>query len=155
MAKKHDKEPTERARTGRPTKLTPETQARIVDAIRDGMTYETACALSSITYSTFRNWIIAGENTGDGIYYEFLQSVKKANAEAEAELVQRIKSAGQREWQANAWILERRYPDRWGRRDRTEAVTTNFNIDLETLTDEQLARLANGESITAVLGAQG
>lgn len=137
---------------GRPSKLTPEVQERLVSAIRQGLKYDTACALAGISYYTMRNWVIAGEGAADGIYFNFLTALKKAEAEAEQDLVKSIKDAGKREWQANAWILERRHPERWARRERSENVTVN--IDLDQLTDEQLTRIANGESVSSVLGDQ-
>lgn len=138
---------------GRPCKLTPEVQERLLTAIRQGLKYDTACALAGITYHTMRNWMIAGESTKDGIYFNFFTALKKAEAEAEEELIKSIRNAGHREWQANAWILERRYPERWARRERSENVT--INVDLDQLTDDQLTRIANGESVSIVLGDQG
>ena len=39
---------------GRPTKLTPERQNRLVEAIQAGNYYKVACAAAGIDYSTFR-----------------------------------------------------------------------------------------------------
>lgn len=51
------------------------------------------------------------------------------------------------QWQAMAWLLERQFPDDFGRRDRVE----NLNIDLSLLSDEQLERISNGENVQLVL----
>ena len=43
------------------------------------------------------------------------ESMKKADAEREAALVTRIMRASDNTWQAAAWLLERRYPDRYAK----------------------------------------
>ena len=49
----------------------------------------------------------------------FLSATKKALAEGEAALVGEIRRAASepRHWTAAAWLLERRNPKAWGRRD--------------------------------------
>jgi hypothetical protein len=43
-----------------------------------------------------------------------------ARATEETRLVAYVASAASKNWRAAAWILERRYPDRWGRGQREE-----------------------------------
>lgn len=43
------------------------------------------------------------------------EALKKADAEREAALVTRIMRASDKSWQAAAWLLERRYPDRYAK----------------------------------------
>lgn len=43
------------------------------------------------------------------------EAMKKADAEREAALVSRIMRASDDTWQAAAWLLERRYPDRYAK----------------------------------------
>jgi transposase len=50
----------------------------------------------------------------DTLAAAFCQAIKKALAEFEAEAVANVRRGGQN-WQASAWILERRWPLRWGR----------------------------------------
>ena len=106
---------------GRPSKLDTTTQQKFLDAVREGLPYSTACALAGIAETTLHNWRLKGEQDPDSPYFEFLRSVKEAEAEAEAANVKRIRSAADNgQWQAAAWILERRHPDKWGRTDRQE-----------------------------------
>jgi hypothetical protein len=49
-------------------------------------------------------------------YVEFSNAVEKAMAEAEVAGVNAIVVAAARHWQAAAWMLERKHPERWGRR---------------------------------------
>lgn len=53
-------------------------------------------------------------------FLQFLQAVKQAQAEAEVKAVELITLAGQKTFKALAWRLERKFPERWGRRSRHE-----------------------------------
>lgn len=103
---------------GRPTKLTPEVQERICQAIRAGNYYESACAYAGIAYSTFREWMVKGEKAKSGKYREFMEAIKKAEYEAEVRMVAMWQKHMPDNWQAIATFLERRYPDRWGKKDQ-------------------------------------
>lgn len=113
-------------REGRPSKLTPEVRERLLDAIRSGVTYEVACSHAGIAYSTLRNWVTAAEQgAGDPIKLELLDALKKAEADAEVTCIARIREAATGgQWQAAAWLLERRHPERWARRDRVDQQHT-------------------------------
>jgi hypothetical protein len=47
----------------RPSKLTPETTAKSVQAIELGATFGHACRYAGIGYPTLRNWIIAADRS--------------------------------------------------------------------------------------------
>jgi hypothetical protein len=75
-------------RMGRPTKLTPEIQERIVGLIRDGNAGETAAEAVGVRAATFYEWLARGEGTHsrddpDGIYADFADAVTLARADAE------------------------------------------------------------------------
>ena len=119
--------PTNYKGTGRPTKLTPELQDIICKYISDGNYLYTACAAVGITKTTYLHWLERAEredNNGGGIYNDFVIAVKSAEAEAEQKLVSvvREKAINGKEWLPAMTLLERRHPDRWGRKDRT-AIT--------------------------------
>ena len=104
---------------GRRTKLTPDVQKRVVEAIRAGNYKEVAARYAGIGESTFYEWLKRGASHRVG-YVEFAEAVKNAEAEAEVRDVALIEKAAMENWTAAAWRLERRYPDRWGRRERHE-----------------------------------
>jgi hypothetical protein len=104
---------------GRPTKLTPQVQRRICAAIKAGNYASIAARAAGITEATFHNWMKAGEEQGAGEFFDFFESVKKAEADREVELVKLVKLNALENWQAAMTMLERLHPDRWGRRDRT------------------------------------
>jgi transposase len=111
---------------GRPTKLTPALQDKIVQAIRAGNYMETAAAYAGIHKDTLYAWLKRGarERSPHSPYRQFSDAVEKALAEAEVRDVALIAKAAEREWQAAAWRLERKFPDRWGRRERVQATVT-------------------------------
>jgi len=128
------KKPSTR-KTGRPTKLTPEIQEIIVSTIRVGAYQVTAQMRAGIGATTFHEWMLKGEE-GEEPYADFAKAVKLAEADSEAQRIARIARAGtgiqadidpddpdaprewiiRPQWQADAWYLERRYPERYGKR---------------------------------------
>lgn len=111
----------------RPTLLTQEVQMLVVASLRNGNYRRVAARLAGISERTLYNWEERGE-TGEEPYASFLQAMKSAEAESEAELLTEIRGAqpaipgeggrGADIWQAKAWIMERRWPSRWGGRVR-------------------------------------
>lgn len=96
--------------------FTPETREKIVNALRAGNYRVAACKFAGISDETFRRWFNAGKR-GEPGYVDFVEQVKQAEAQAEASLVATIRKAAGDHWQAAAWLLERKYVTRWGRRD--------------------------------------
>ena len=140
---------------GRPTKLTPELQTNICQYIADGNYISTACQAVGITPQCLFDWQERAEKeaeNGGGIYFDLIQAMKVAEAKQEAKIAERLVGAampGERkrvvrtdadgnktieitetggEWLAAATYLERRHPDRWGRRERHD-----INIEQKSL----------------------
>jgi transposase len=123
---------------GRKTKLTQEVAGKITSAVRAGNFLYTAAEFAGISKTTLFRWLQRGETDTRGIYRSFRDALKQANAEADIRLGQIILNAAADSWQAAAWIRERRWPKRWGRRD-----THNVNVkQLDQLIEAELARLA-------------
>ena len=138
---------------GRRTKLTPELIEQAAKLISQGNYAQTVFQMLGIPESTWYGWLQRGrESERRNIYSEFSEAVKKAEAAAELRAVSGIVAAGRRNWTAFAWYLERKYPDRWGRRDKIQQEISgpggepvSVAVDLSVLTDEELRSL---ESIT-------
>jgi hypothetical protein len=62
-----------------------------------------------------------------------------ARATEETRLVAYVASAASKNWRASAWLLERRYPERWSRRDRDAPVGVAAD-DAAFLEVDELAR---------------
>lgn len=121
---------------GRPTKLTPELQEEICKAIRAGNYIETAAAFAGISKNTLYDWMKRGAREKERLaknprakvkkseapFVDFSDAVEKALAAAEVRDVMLIGKAAETQWQAAAWRLERKFPDRWGRKERLEVA---------------------------------
>lgn len=130
---------------GRKTKLTPAIQARIVEVIAAGNYLETAAAHAGINKQTLHKWLSWGERQGRGLYKQFAEAVRKAQADSETRDVLLISKAAQEgAWQAAAWMLERKHPARWARRDRLD-VNASGSIVHTHLTRSDLAKLSDDE----------
>jgi hypothetical protein len=94
----------------RKSKLTPQVQEMIVEALRVGAIHEHACQYAGISTAAMYNWLQWGEQ-GRHPYVEFLEAVKKAESRAVIGWLAQIEAAAREgSWQAAAWKLERRYP---------------------------------------------
>lgn len=129
-------------RPGRPTKLTPALQAKVVEAIRAGNYIETAAAYAGVSKVTLYDWMRRGNEQKSGRFREFLNAVEKALGDSEARDVALIGKAAGEDWKAAAWRLERRFPDRWGRREKHELSGPKGGpvevVSLAHLSDEEL-----------------
>lgn len=97
------------ARPGPRGKYTPEAVQAICDALRLGLTRADACVHGGISDETFARWLRQ--------HVEFMENVKKAELQAKMSRVARITQAGKNgTWQADAWVLERKYPDEFGQK---------------------------------------
>ena len=151
----------------RPTKLTPEIQETIVNAVKLGNYIETAAALAGIHKSTLYDWMKRGAREAERLdktpsakprkkelpYLEFSDALTRALAYAESRDVEMIDKAAIEDWRASAWRLERRNSERWGKKDKVTAdlshsgkdggpIETNSKFDLSNLSDEELQLLA-------------
>ncbi len=151
---------------GRPLKITSEIQAKIVDAIKAGNYIETAAAYAGIHKSTLYDWLKRGEREKQRVagtkkkiakkeeaFVIFSDAVEKALADAEVRDVMLIAKAAQVDWKAAAWRLERKFPDKWGRKDRVDAevkhsgqIDSNQKVDLSALSVEELRAIAGIET---------
>lgn len=103
-------------KVGRPSKLTPEIRDKIVEMLKIGNYIETVCEFVDINKSTYYMWLKQAEvSTRSTKYSKFRDAVRKAMAFAEARDVAIIARAAEKDWRAAVWMLERRYPERWGK----------------------------------------
>ncbi len=115
--------PPEPKPAGRPSKLTDEVQKVIVEAVERGNFYSAAAERAGIDYSTFKRWMEKGQQDGAEFdrYRAFRAAILVANAECQDVQLSRINTAARTgTWQAAAWILERRFPEEWGRKDKVQ-----------------------------------
>lgn len=121
--------------------IDPKLKDRLFNAIRAGASYRAAAMAAGITETTIYIWKKHARE-GKADYLEFIEEMKKVEAEAQVALLATIAIAAQgyqktkirttvlpdgrtereevveqqKHWQAAAWILERRWPDQYARR---------------------------------------
>ncbi len=96
-------------------KLTPEIQEKVLQAIGLGGTFEVAATYAGIRRETIWRWVKRGEGERSGRYKAFRDAVKAAEGASAVQALAAIRAAAKVNWQANAWLLERRFPDQYGR----------------------------------------
>lgn len=127
---------------GRPSRLTPDIQATIIDALLEGAYVETAAQAAGVPVRTLYRWLEKADdleatalehwtsddeptlndlyellNPADWAYVDFRHAMKSAEAAGELELLRLVKGGhGRQPWQAYMTVLERKHPARWGRR---------------------------------------
>lgn len=92
------------------TLLTKDVTSDLRDKILRGLTEEQACELVGVSYSTYSQWLIK--------YPLFKEFIRRVKAEVEFDALEHIKDAmSGGTWSAAAWFLERKWPQRYGKRD--------------------------------------
>jgi len=135
--------PTDKAKNGRPTQYDEKLGAKIIDAVRSGFTLERAAEYVGINPGTAQGWVTKRQDFG--------RLIKKARREHEMGLLRSVELAGEKSWQARAWILERThgYAQPSARLSVTQDVTHGISGNLAQL----LAGIA-GRKKTQVIDAK-
>lgn len=107
----------------RPQALTPDVQGLIVQMMAAGVALTTACQRAGVSRQAVDYWRRLYEAGAEHAqkYADFFTALKKAAAEAEVDALA-ILRRGEQGWQAQAWFLERRFPQRWSAKQKVAAV---------------------------------
>lgn len=98
----------------------------VAPLIADGLSYEGVAAELGVSRRVLFEWVARGEAAdapeSDDLYVQFARAVRKAEAELERRLLNDMRGAQGRRGEYNryAWVLERRFPTRWGSKQRIE-----------------------------------
>lgn len=110
---------------GRPSAITDLYRVeKVLRYVADGNYIETAAKAAGFDRGTIHDWKKRAES-GEPAAVAFTRALEKAEAIAEMDAVTDVRKAGKagpQYWAASATRLERRHPDRWGK--RPEAVDT-------------------------------
>ena len=123
----------------RPCKLTPEIQQIIGDNVALGLTYSLAAEAAGITYKTFNDYMNKGKTEKSGKYFQFYKYIQKCNADAAKECLKHLNDATKAgNCQICMWILERRFPEDFARREyrKINAASENKNENVEITVKE-------------------
>lgn len=135
-------------------RLTPSVRERILTALRAGNSRMVAMQYGGIPQGTWHGWMQRADPAHPNFaprYAEFKAEIELAETDAEVRAVNAIMRAGlvNGDTKSLQWWLERRHPDRWGRRDRLALSGPNDGpvqvqatyLDLGSLSDDDLRDL--------------
>jgi len=123
--------PIEKAKNGREI-FTKELADEIISACGSGFTLEKAGALVGVNPSTIRTWAQRKPDFG--------KRVETARKKHELSLLRDVQLAGEKSWQAKAWILERGY--NWAQPSARLAVTQEHTHGISSNLASLLAGIA-------------
>ena len=123
--------PIEKAKNGREI-FTKELADEIISACGSGFTLEKAGALVGVNPSTIRTWAQRKPDFG--------KRVETARKKHELSLLRDVQLAGEKSWQAKAWILERGY--NWAQPSARLAVTQDVTHGISSNLASLLAGIA-------------
>jgi transposase-like protein len=146
---------------GVPSKFSDEVARVIIECVAIGMTLSHAARYAGIEQTTLWRWRCQGmteiENGIEGKFASFCKSLQKAAVQSEKSILQNIHNAAKMyieqpdgsiiknpfyDLKANMFLLERRFPEQWGKR-------TEVNVNLNSFA----AKMANdsGMSISDIV----
>ena len=119
---------------GRDPKLNKVICEKICEGVLKGNYITTVCRSVGISPRTYHNWKKWGEE-GREPYKTFYEKVTECEAKAEMDILNVIYTSAidQGNWLSSAWILERKYPNRFGKREQMALQTDNdFKLEIST-----------------------
>lgn len=127
-------------RRGRPTGFTQEIADKILQSVANGNPTKFAANSAGVSEAVVYKWMNYGKHGNPDDEYEarfvdFFKNMKIARAKWVEARVAKITFAANQQWQANAWLLERMYPEQFGT-DRREIR------DLKKMLAELMAEVA-------------
>lgn len=94
---------------------------KIIKFLRMGYPYTTVCRAVGINSDTLKRWMALGLSNASPEYTKFFRRICKAEAKAEMKDLEKLKAHQKYDWRSSAWLLERRWPEHWARRDAIKA----------------------------------
>ena len=127
---------------GRPTTFTPEKGRLLVAIVRELGFLSTSARRARVSPQTVEGWLEKGL-TGEEPFHAFLLDFKAAQAEWEAERLQRVEDP--------RWLLERQNPTVYGK--PSEGSSQTFNIGMsQTVVSSPERQTAAGRKVLEMLG---
>jgi len=104
---------------------------RLNQAISVGAYIEDACVFAGISSRQFRRWRELAEQ-GIEPYAERWEEINKSESQSIVRNLFNIQNASNNgTWQASAWLLERKYPEKYGRKETVNLESNNKQFDVE------------------------
>jgi hypothetical protein len=104
---------------------------RLNQAISVGAYIEDACVFAGISSRQFRRWRELAEQ-GVQPFAERWEEINKSESQSIVRNLFNIQNASNNgTWQASAWLLERKYPEKYGRKETVNLESNNKQFDVE------------------------
>ena len=131
------------------TKLINKLSDEICNDIKAGVPIVHAAISHGISQSTFYDRYNKGKKAKKGKFRDFYDDVEEAKSVAITLRARRIYKAGQANWQADAWWLERVDPENFGRKDHhtVQSENTNTNVNMEVKSTDKVLE-ENADTLT-------
>jgi transposase len=126
---------SKRSRNG--SKYTFELGKIVTDAVGQGLSFEKASKLAGVTRPTIYAW--------KKKYKGFAARLDQAVAKKEVNLVSLIANAS--DWRAKAFILERRFPERWSKHKMVQLEETDIESKLSEIQRLALCGIISSKKI--------
>jgi len=112
---------------GRPSKLTPDVQNKVVQALQLGAQRQDAATYAGVDAATLRRWLRKGITEPESEYGRFRAAVIEAESRAKVAAMGVItKAARDGDWKAAAWMLARKYPHQFAERSQLFTIAKTF-----------------------------
>jgi hypothetical protein len=98
---------------------TKETVRAIIKGLERGIPIKHCAAAAGITHDTYYRWLAK--------YPNFVKQTEAAHAAFIARNVELVYEASVNDWKAAGWLLERKCPDEYGKRERVDSHVTHEN----------------------------
>lgn len=126
-------------------KFSEEIVQKLCEEREKGISIKDCANLCGIDRKTLHRWIDKGKEAKSGRYREFYERFEKANSDFKKSLVEDIKK--DKTWQSSAWLLERTFPEEYGKREKIDMnADINNKTDLSVYFDEKKMREILDES---------
>ncbi|RJS14623.1 hypothetical protein DRW03_34680 [Corallococcus sp. H22C18031201] len=103
------------------SKLTHELIRAFCDHLRNGLFRRAAAGLCGVEEHSVSRWLHRGAGEQRGLYREFFVEVNRAEAEFMQSATETLQAAATTNPKHVQWLLSRRFPELYGRRDNVEA----------------------------------
>jgi hypothetical protein len=130
---------------GRKREWNADTEKLLLTTLTSGCSLRDACSYAGIKWDTMQ-----AQRTRDPA---FAVRLEKARTDVKVGCLLRIMTAAQTQWQANAWWLERVFPEEFGRRkveltgENGGPVSVNLSIDVDAVAAARLRSTPEGREL--------
>lgn len=129
---------------GRATKYNQVVEDAIIEALSLGSSYKGAANYVDIQCSTLFKWLKLGRE-GVEPYTRLVTRVRSARQKFEVTCLKRIHRASEKNWQAAAWLLERRLSHRYGQQISEKMILRYTELRMTQLLQDAEKRIAMAE----------